>query len=44
VFTQLAKTHPLPFKVTFDPRAVDSYNGIREIKIKIRELMDDYRK
>jgi hypothetical protein len=34
-FTESANTHPLPFKVIFEPRAAKSYDGVKE-------LMDDY--
>lgn len=34
-FTESANTHPLPFKVIFEPRAAKSFEGIRD-------LMEDY--
>ncbi|KAF8639385.1 hypothetical protein AX17_001541 [Amanita inopinata Kibby_2008] len=34
-FTESANTHPLPFKIVFEPRAARTYDGIRE-------LLDDY--
>jgi cytochrome P450 len=34
-FTESANTHPLPFKVVFEPRAAKSMEGVRE-------LMEDY--
>jgi hypothetical protein len=30
-FTESANTHPLPFKVIFEPRAAKSIEGIREM-------------
>jgi len=34
-FTESANTHPLPFKVNFEPRAAATTEGIRE-------LLEDY--
>lgn len=34
-FTESANTHPLPFKVNFEPRAAKSEEGVRE-------LMEEY--
>ena len=30
-FTESANTHPLPFKVIFEPRAAKSVEGVREL-------------
>lgn len=30
-FTESINVHPLPFKVIFEPRAADSYDGIKEL-------------
>ena len=30
-FTESANTHPLPFKVRFEPRAAPTYEGIKEL-------------
>jgi hypothetical protein len=30
-FTESANTHPLPFKVVFEPRAAKSMDGVREL-------------
>jgi hypothetical protein len=30
-FTESANTHPLPFKVIFEPRVAKSVDGIREL-------------
>lgn len=34
-FTESANTHPLPFKVTFEPRVAKTMEGVKE-------MMDDY--
>ncbi|KAL0948575.1 hypothetical protein HGRIS_011134 [Hohenbuehelia grisea] len=30
-FTKSANTHPLPFKVVFEPRVTESLEGLREV-------------